>query len=53
MVECKNMCVDINKLHNTDFVNAQYCIENYIQNSNSELSKHKTYLINKKISKTI
>ena len=23
-------------------------IENYIQNSNSELSKHKTYLINKK-----
>lgn len=48
MVECKNMCVDINKLHNTDFVNAQYCIENYIQNSNSELSKHKTYLINKK-----
>ena len=29
-------------------VECKYCIENYIQNSNSELSKHKTYLINKK-----
>lgn len=49
MVECKNMCVWtlINFIIRI-FVNAQYCIENYIQNSNSELSKHKTYLINKK-----
>lgn len=53
MVECKTCVWTLINFIIRIFVNAQYCIENYIQNSNSELSKHKTYLINKKISKTI